>query len=54
MADELKLKITFEDKLDSWEWDKDEKYRLTAANVNEIKEVVNNISQRTYRHRCLL
>jgi hypothetical protein len=39
-----KLKIEFENKEDSWLLNSNSKYVLTAANINEIKEVVNNIS----------
>ena len=39
-----KLKITFQDKQDSWVLNNNSKYVLTAGNVNEIKEVVDNIS----------
>ena len=39
-----KLKIEFDDKEDSWILNSNSKYVLTADNVNEIKNVVNNIS----------
>lgn len=39
-----KRKITFNDKEDSVLLNSDSKFVLTAANINEIKEVVNNLS----------
>lgn len=45
MSDELKLKIEFNDKKNSVLYNEiNEKYLLTAENINEIKEVVNNLS----------
>lgn len=40
----LKRKITFDNKEDSVIINSDSKFVLTAANINEIKEVVNNLS----------
>lgn len=37
-------KITFKDKQDSWQRNEDSKYVLTADNINEIKNVVNSLS----------
>lgn len=37
-------KITFKNKEDSWKRNENSKYILTAANINEIKEVVNALS----------
>lgn len=37
-------KITFNDKADSWELNSDSKYIITADNINEIKRVVNELS----------
>ena len=45
MPNEPKLKIEFNDKQNSILYnDTNEKFLLTAENVNEIKEVVNNLS----------
>lgn len=37
-------KIAFKDKQDSWQRNEDSKYVLTADNINEIKHVVNSLS----------
>ena len=37
-------KITFNDKQDSWQRSEDSRYVLTAGNINEIKNVVNALS----------
>lgn len=37
-------KIVFKDKQDSWQRNEDSKYVLTADNINEIKNVVNSLS----------
>ena len=37
-------KINFNDKADSWELNNESKYVLTAKNINEIKKVVNELS----------
>ena len=41
---DIKRRITFNDKEDSTILNPDSKYVLTASNINEIKEVVNNLS----------
>mgnify|MGYP007037129645 CR=1 FL=1 len=41
---DYKRKITFQDKEDSTIINSESKYVLTAENINEIKEVVNNLS----------
>ena len=44
MADELK-KITYEDKVDYQVQGQDEKYRISAKDMNEIKHVFNNSTE---------